>query len=200
MRTSSASSLASEASDLAPETWWRSRVVSHRHRVDRMNLIAGRGQRLHPRPAVGLDADHRPFFGSASTCFEPEGTRRQPQWISAHPTRHPICGHMPRTSRHWIARQSSRRGLRLLRLAMRPIATSEVELTDARSGELGWLEVRQSMQVSTIVSANPRGLVNMTSWLPGIWRNRCSPSRLVMRGCQPHSSSRGKTMSSVGRM
>jgi hypothetical protein len=34
--------------------------------------------------------DHRPFFGSASTCFEPEGTRRQPQWISAHPTRHPI--------------------------------------------------------------------------------------------------------------
>jgi hypothetical protein len=38
---------------------------------------------------------------------------------------------------------------------------------------------------------------------PRGWRqsgNRCWPSRLVIRGCQPHSSSRGREMSSVGRM
>jgi hypothetical protein len=66
-----------------------------------------------------------------------------------------------------------------------------------------WLcrrERRQSRQASTILSASPRGLVNITSWLPGISRKRCSPRRLVMRGCQPHSSSRGTVMSSVGRM
>ena len=33
-------------------------VAGHRHRVDRVHLIAGRQQRLHPRPAVGLDPDH----------------------------------------------------------------------------------------------------------------------------------------------
>ena len=36
-------------------------VVGHRQRVDRIHLIAGGGQRPHPQPAVGFDADHRLF-------------------------------------------------------------------------------------------------------------------------------------------
>jgi hypothetical protein len=33
-------------------------IAGHLQRVDRIHLVAGRGQRLHPRAPVGLDADH----------------------------------------------------------------------------------------------------------------------------------------------
>jgi hypothetical protein len=33
-------------------------VAGHLQRVDRVDLVAGRDQRLHPAAAVGLDADH----------------------------------------------------------------------------------------------------------------------------------------------
>ena len=32
-------------------------VAGHLHRIDRIHHIAGRQQRLHPRPALGLDPD-----------------------------------------------------------------------------------------------------------------------------------------------
>jgi hypothetical protein len=33
-------------------------VARHLQRIHRVDGVAGRDQRLHPRPAVGLDADH----------------------------------------------------------------------------------------------------------------------------------------------
>jgi hypothetical protein len=33
-------------------------VAGHRQRVDRIHLIASRGQRPHPQPTIGFDADH----------------------------------------------------------------------------------------------------------------------------------------------
>ena len=43
-------------------------VAGHRQRVDRIHLIAGRGQRLDPQAAVGFDPDHHlvGFFGVAA--------------------------------------------------------------------------------------------------------------------------------------
>jgi hypothetical protein len=35
-------------------------VAGHRHRVDRIHLVAGRDQSLHPRTPVGLDPDPHP--------------------------------------------------------------------------------------------------------------------------------------------
>ena len=38
-------------------------IAGDRHRVDRMNLVAGREQGLHPHTAVGLDPDpHSPSY------------------------------------------------------------------------------------------------------------------------------------------
>ena len=33
-------------------------ISGHPQRVDRIHLVAGRKQRLHPRPPLGLDPDH----------------------------------------------------------------------------------------------------------------------------------------------
>jgi hypothetical protein len=33
-------------------------IPGHLQRIDRIDLVAGRDQRLHPRAAVGLDPDH----------------------------------------------------------------------------------------------------------------------------------------------
>jgi RNA polymerase sigma-70 factor (ECF subfamily) len=47
-----------------------------------------------------------------------------------------------------------------------------------------------------LLSARPFGFENRSSCPPGICRNRCSPSRLVILGCQPHSPG-GSAMSSL---
>lgn len=57
----------------------------------------------------------------------------------------------------------------------------------------------QSRPASRILSASRRGLVNMISWLPGIWTSRKYPRRLDIRGCHPHSPCR-RPLSSVQLM
>src|SRR4029078_9648770 len=61
---------------------------------------------------------------------------------------------------------------------------------------LGQKRASRSRPASMILSARPFGFEKRSSCPPGIWTNRCSPSRLVILGCQPHSPG-GSAMSSL---
>jgi hypothetical protein len=53
-------------------------ITGHRQRVDRIHLIPGRTQGLHPQAATGFDADHHlaGFFGvGGHQLVEPSDAR-----------------------------------------------------------------------------------------------------------------------------
>jgi hypothetical protein len=68
-------------------------VAGHLHRVDRVDLVAGRDQRLHPWSAVGLDADqHLLGFG---VFLEVVGDQRMQYGQSFDPLGQPAFGQPP---------------------------------------------------------------------------------------------------------
>lgn len=67
-------------------------VTGHRQGVDRMHLVAGREQRLHPPPSVGLDPDHH---RGRLLLAEVIGDQRVQRGHPGHPFGQPPAGQPP---------------------------------------------------------------------------------------------------------